>query len=219
MFEDRIDAGRQLAKALQHYHNQEVVVLALPRGGVPVAAEIASALQAPLDVLIVRKIGVPYRPELAMGAVMDCADMVTIRNDDIIRGYGISEEQFQDECTKAMAEIDRRHRQYLGKQAPIDIKGRAVILVDDGIATGATVRAGVLGLKQSGPRTIILAVPVGAKEAIDALRQDVDEVVCLEEPAALDAIGSHYSDFPQLTDHDVLKLLASARSSQESGLS
>ena len=211
MFEDRVDAGRQLAKALKHYRNQDVVVLALPRGGVPVAAEIARTLGAPLDVLVVRKVGVPYRPELAMGAVMDGSQMITVRNDDVIRSYGISEEEFQNQCTKEIEEIDCRRRRYSGDRVPIDIAGRMVLLVDDGIATGATVRAAILGLRQAGPRMIILAVPVGASETIEALRQDVDEIVCLEEPSALDAISSHYGDFPQLTDDEVLELMSSAR--------
>ncbi|CAN7665887.1 phosphoribosyltransferase family protein [Phyllobacterium sp. LjRoot231] len=210
MFEDRIDAGRQLAKALKLYRTRDVVVLALLRGGVPVAVEIARELGAPLDVLIVRKVGVPYQPELGMGAVMDGFYMITVRNDDIIRSHGISEEEFQNECTKEMEEIERRRRRYFGKQVPIDIVGRTVILVDDGIATGATVRAAILGLRQAGPGKIVLAVPVGASETIEALRQDVDEVVCLEEPVALDAISSHYGDFPQLTDHEVLELMSCA---------
>ncbi|WP_436117544.1 phosphoribosyltransferase [Phyllobacterium sp. LjRoot231] len=211
MFEDRVDAGEQLAKALNHYRNRDVVVLALPRGGVPVAAEIARTLGAPLDVLVVRKVGVPYRPELAMGAVMDGSQTITVRNDDVIRSYGISEEEFQNQCTKEIEEIDRRRRRYSGDRVPIDTAGRIVLLVDDGIATGATVRAAILGLRQAGPRMIILAVPVGASETIEALRQDVDEIVCLEEPAALDAISSHYGDFPQLTDNEVLELMSSAR--------
>ncbi|CAN7405354.1 phosphoribosyltransferase family protein [Phyllobacterium sp. LjRoot231] len=211
MFEDRVDAGKQLAKALKGYRSPDVIVLALPRGGVPVAVEIARELGAPLDVLIVRKVGVPYQPELAMGAVMDGSHAVTVRNDDVIRSYGISEEEFQNECAKEMEEIDRRRRQYFGRRVPIDIVGRTVILVDDGIATGATVRAAIVGLRQAGPRKIVLAVPVGASETIEALRQDVDEMVCLEEPAALDAISLHYGDFPQLTDDEILESISSLR--------
>jgi len=211
MFEDRVDAGKQLAKALKHYRNQDVVVLALPRGGVPVAVEIARELSAPLDVLIVRKVGVPYRPELAMGAVMSGSHMITVRNDDVIRSYGISNEEFQNECTREMEEIDRRRRRYFGERVSIDIVGRTVILVDDGVATGATVRAAILGLKEAGAHKIVLAVPVGASETIEELRQDVDDVVCLEEPVALEAIGAHYGDFSQLTDHEMLELISSRR--------
>lgn len=211
MFEDRTDAGKQLAQVLKRYHASDVVVLALPRGGVPVAAEIARELGAPLDILIVRKVGVPYRPELAMGAVMDGSQIMTVRNDDVIRSHGISEEEFQNECTKAIEEIDRRRHRYSGKRAPIDIAARTVILVDDGIATGATVRVAILALKEHRPRSIIVAVPVGASETVEALRQDVDAVVCLEEPVALEAVGAHYGDFPQVTDQEVLEWLSSSR--------
>jgi putative phosphoribosyl transferase len=207
MFEDRADAGRQLANALRGYRTKDVVVLALPRGGVAVAVEVAKVLGAPLGLLIVRKVGVPYRPELAMGAVMDGSHPIVVRNDDVIHSCGISEEEFQRECTGELKEIERRRALYFGNKVPIDIAGRAVILVDDGIATGATVRVAILGLRQCKPRKIILAVPVGANDTMDVIRHEVDEAVCLEEPAALEAIGFHYGDFPQLTDEEVIEIL------------
>jgi putative phosphoribosyl transferase len=212
MFEDRADAGRQLANALRRYRSNDVVVLALPRGGVAVAVEVANKLGAPLDLLVVRKVGVPYEPELAMGAVMDGSHPIKVRNDDVIHSSGISEEQFQSECTEELKEIERRRALYFAKKAPIDIAGRTVILVDDGIATGATARVAILGLRQRKPRKIILAVPVGANETMEAIRHEVDEVVCLEEPAALAAIGFHYGDFPQLTDEEVIEILKLSQS-------
>ncbi|MEK1891013.1 MAG: phosphoribosyltransferase family protein [Phyllobacterium sp.] len=212
MFEDRADAGRQLAKALKEYQNQDVVVLALPRGGVAVAVEVANELVAPLDLIIVRKVGVPYQPELAMGAVIDGSHPLVVRNDDVFYSSGVSEEVFQRECAEELKEIERRRAVYFGKRAPIDVAGRTVILVDDGIATGATARVAILGLQQRKPRKVILAVPVGATETMEALRHEVEEVVCLEEPAALEAIGFHYGYFPQLSDEEVMQALASNRS-------
>jgi putative phosphoribosyl transferase len=152
MFEDRADAGKQLANALEQYRRQDVVVLALPRGGVAVAAEIASELGAPLDLVIVRKVGVPYHQELAMGAVTDGSHPTVVRNDDVIHSSGLSEEEFQRECTDELQEIERRRAFYFGSKIPIDIAGRTVILVDDGIATGATARVAILGLQQRKPR-------------------------------------------------------------------
>ncbi len=212
MFEDRADAGRQLANALKQYRNQDVVVLALPRGGVEVAVEVANELGAPLDLIIVRKVGVPYQPELAVGAVMDGSHPVMVRNEEVFLSSGVSEEIFQNECTEELKEIERRRALYLGNKVPIDVTGRTVILVDDGIATGASARAAILGLQQRKPRKVILAVPVGANETMEALRHEVDEVVCLEEPAVLQAIGFHYGDFTQLTDEEVMHALASSRS-------
>ncbi len=212
MFENRADAGRQLANALKHYRNQDVVVLALPRGGVPVAVEIAKELDAPLSVIIVRKVGVPYQPELAMGAVADGAAPVIVRNDDVLRRCGVSEDVFQNVCAKELKEIERRSALYLGKKSPINVKGRIVILVDDGIATGASVRVAILRLQQRKPRKIVLAVPVGASETLEALSREVDAVVCLEEPLMLQAIGCHYRDFAQLTNEEVMDTLSSSAS-------
>lgn len=214
MFEDRADAGKQLANALKQYRRQDVVVLALPRGGVAVAAEVASDLGAPLDLVIVRKVGVPYHQELAMGAVMDGSHPIVVRNDDVIHSSGLSEEEFQRECTEELQEIERRRALYFGNKIPIDIAGRTVILVDDGIATGATARVAILGLQQRKPRKIILAVPVGANDTMETLRRDIDEVICLEEPATLVAIGFHYGDFAQLTDEEVIEILKRSRTTQ-----
>jgi putative phosphoribosyl transferase len=214
MFQDRADAGKQLANALQQYRDQDVVVLALPRGGVAVAAEVASELGASLDLLIVRKVGVPYHQELAMGAVIDGSHPIVVRNDDVIYSSGLSEEEFQRQCTKELQEIERRRILYFGNNNPIDITGRTAILIDDGVATGATARAAILGLHERKPRKIILAVPVAADDTMETLRHDVDEVICLEKPATLEAISFHYGDFSQLTDEDVIAILKRSRTTQ-----
>jgi len=207
-FSNRSEAGRQLAKALEHYRGQDVVVLALPRGGVPVAAEVASFLDAPLDFLLVRKIGVPWQPELAMGAVIDGSKPTVVRNEETIRVAGISGDEFDAICQKELAEIERRRRRYFANCAPLDVAGRIAIIVDDGIATGATVRAAVPGLRQRKPAKIIVAVPVAPRTAVAELQAESDEVFCLLQPTMMGAIGYFYHDFTQLTEYDVVRLLA-----------
>ena len=209
-FFDRSDAGRQLAKALDRYRREDVVVLALPRGGVPVAAEVAAHLKAPLDLLLVRKIGVPDQPELAMGAVIDGAEPVVVRNDHVIRLACVSAGEFKQACRKELAEIERRRQRYLGERQPVDIAGRVAIVVDDGIATGATVRAAIGGLKRRNPSKIVLAVPVAPPDTIASLQQEADEVVCLEQPESFAAIGFYYSDFDQVNDEDVIEMLSAS---------
>ncbi len=159
-FIDRVDAGKQLARALSHYKDQKPVVLALPRGGVPVAAEIATALEAPLDLVLVRKIGVPFQPELAMGAVVDGKPPVTVRNEDVIALTHISEREFADVRDRELAEIERRRKLYLGDRPHPQLEDHTIIVVDDGIATGATTRAGLRAMRQRKPRRLVLAVPV-----------------------------------------------------------
>lgn len=203
MFQDRKDAGRRLAEALARHRGEDVVVSALPRGGVPVAAEVARRLDAPLDLLLVRKIGVPAQPELAMGAVMDGAEPTVVRNELIIRQAWVSAAEFQTVCDRELAELERRRRVYLADREPVPVGGRTVILVDDGIATGATMRAAIAGLRKRGPKMIVVAVPVAPSDTIERLRREADEVVCLEEPAPFHAIGLYYLDFRQLGDEDV----------------
>jgi predicted phosphoribosyltransferase len=209
-FIDRTEAGQRLAAALTAYRGQKPVVLALPRGGVPVAAEIARALDAPLDLLLVRKIGVPFQPELAMGAVIDGAEPSVVRNDDVIVSVGISEADFQAVCKKELAEIERRRKRYLGNRTPVDIAGRTAIVVDDGVATGATTRAALMGARRRKPKTLILAVPVAPADTLDALRGEVDELVCLESYSFFGAIGAYYRDFSQVEDEEVIVLLEEA---------
>lgn len=207
-FADRIEAGRKLAVALERYRDSNPVILALPRGGVPVAAEVARALHAPLDLLLVRKIGVPMQPELAMGAVVDGATPTTVRNDDIISLTGTSNEVFEEVRDRELAEIARRHKCYLGERPPIVIEGRTAIVVDDGIATGATTRAALRALRLRHPGRLVLAVPVAPAETVDAMREEADDVVCLESHVIFGAIGFFYRDFHQLGDADVVRILA-----------
>nr|WP_295466623.1 phosphoribosyltransferase [Mesorhizobium sp.] len=209
-FDNRSEAGLRLAEALEHYRGKNAVVLALPRGGVPVAAEVAAFLDAPLDLLLVRKIGVPAQPELAMGAVIDGSSPLIVRNEDIIRHALVSAKEFDAACRAELAEIERRRRAYVGERPPVDVEGRIAIIVDDGIATGATIRAAIRGLRRRNPSSIVLAVPVAPPDTIEALRNEADDVVCLEEPAYFQAIGLHYRDFRQLKDQDVIALMDAA---------
>jgi len=207
-FRNRADAGRKLAAALAAYKDERPVVLALPRGGVPVAAEVASALGAPLDLVLVRKLGVPFQPELAMGAVVDGAAPIVVRNEDVIRLSGVSEEELEAVCAAELAEIERRRERYLGTRARIDVAGRVVIVIDDGVATGATTRAALRALRRRGPKKIILAVPVAPTETLVDMREEADQVVCLEDYADFGAIGFFYSDFRQTSDSEVIAALA-----------
>lgn len=206
-FKDRSDAGRKLAKALAGYKNQQPVILALPRGGVPVAAEVAAALEAPLDLILVRKIGVPIQPELAMGAVVDGGAPIVVRNEDVIGLAGIDEAEFKAVCDRELAEIERRRRHYLGNRRPADVAGRTAIVIDDGIATGATTRAALRAIRMRNPKRLVLAVPVAPADSIAALRSDADEVVCLEDHEFFGAIGFYYADFSQVADEEVIEIL------------
>jgi predicted phosphoribosyltransferase len=207
-FRNRSDAGRQLALRLKEYKDQHPVVLALPRGGVPVAAEVAAALHAPLDLVLVRKIGVPFQPELAMGAVVDGGSPIVIRNEDIIRLAGVDEAEFQSVCADELAEIERRRRRYLGDHQGVDVLGRLAIVIDDGIATGATTRAALRAMRIREPKKLVLAVPVAPTDTLAAMREEADEVVCLEDYETFVAIGYFYADFSQVTDREVIDILA-----------
>ncbi len=207
-FANRKDAGQRLAARLAGYKDRRPIVLAMPRGGVPVAAEVAAALGAPLDLVLVRKIGVPYQPELAMGAVVDGAAPIVVRNEDVIRMAGVTEEAFAATCEKELAEIERRRRAYLGTRQPIDLAGRVVIVVDDGIATGATTRAALRGVRLREPLELVLAVPVAPTDTIYSLESEADTIVCLESHVDFGAIGYFYKDFTQCTDEEVIDILA-----------
>ncbi|MEX0752200.1 MAG: phosphoribosyltransferase family protein [Xanthobacteraceae bacterium] len=217
-FENRSDAGKKLAAALVKYKDQQPVILALPRGGVAVAAEVAQALDAPLDLILVRKIGVPYQPELAMGAVVDGPSPLVVRNEDVIRVSGVEEAEFKAVCDSELAEIERRRQSYLGGRDRVDVAGRTAIIVDDGIATGATTRAALRAARLRNPKKIVLAIPVAPTESLDALRADADDVICLEDHEFFGAIGFYYSDFRQVSDQDVIETLARfpARNPKES---
>lgn len=206
-FEDRIDAGRKLAAALASYKDKAPAILALPRGGVPVAAEIATALAAPLDLILVRKIGVPGNRELAMGAVVDGATPIVVRNEDIIQLIGITETEFKAVCDRELEEIDRRRVRYLGGRERVNLAGRTAIVVDDGIATGATMRAALQATRMRSPDKLILAVPVAPTDTLATLRKEVDDLICLEDHEAFGAIGYYYLDFSQITDEEVIETL------------
>ena len=207
-FSNRTEAGRKLAKALAFYKEQHPVILALPRGGAPVAAEIAAALEAPLDLVLVRKIGVPFQPELAMGAVIDGQEPLVVRNEQVIRMAEINESEFDAIRDRELEEIERRRKLYLGNRPHLEVKGQTVIIVDDGIATGATIRVALRAIRMRKPRKLILAVPVAPTQSLDELRTEADEIVCLEDYDDFGAIGLYYSDFRQISDAEVIKLLA-----------
>jgi putative phosphoribosyl transferase len=208
MFEDRAEAGRRLAAALAGYKDEQPVVLGLPRGGVAVAAEIAEALDAPLGLILVRKIGAPTRRELALGAVVDGQDPCVVRNDDVIQALGVDDATFDAICRRELGEIERRRRRYAGDATRVDVAGRMAIVVDDGIATGATMRAALRATRMRRPKKLVLAVPVAAPEALDELRSEVDDLVCLISEEPLSAIGLFYVDFHQMSDAEVTEILA-----------
>jgi putative phosphoribosyl transferase len=206
-FKDRSEAGRKLAKALAAYKDQHPVILALPRGGVPVAAAVATALHAPLDLILVRKIGVPIQPELAMGAVVDGSAPIIVRNEDVIQLVGIDETEFKAICDSELAEIERRRQRYLGSRERVNIDGRTAIVIDDGVATGATTRAALHATRMRNPKKLVLAVPVAPTDSLAALRSDADEVICLEDYEVFGAIGLYYRNFNQVTDEEVIETL------------
>ncbi|MCX7898815.1 MAG: phosphoribosyltransferase family protein [Methylocystis sp.] len=206
-FRNRTEAGRLLAERLRGYADESGAVFALPRGGVPVAAPIAAALHAPIDLILVRKIGVPYHPELAMGAVADGERPTIVKNDDVIAMAGVSDADFDAVCNRELAEIERRRRLYLGDRPRVDARGRVAIVVDDGIATGATTRAALRAIRAQAPKKLILATPVAPSDTIEALRDEADEIFCLEAYADFSAIGFFYADFRQIEDEEVIDLL------------
>lgn len=209
-FRNRTDAGRRLAEKLAAYADRpDVLVLALPRGGVPVGFEVARALGAPLDVFLVRKLGVPGYEELAMGAVATGGGRVL--NDEIVRGLGISEHDIDSAAARELQELARRARLYRGDRSPPDAAGRTVILVDDGLATGATMRAAVEALKQQHPARTVVAVPTASPDTCEALKAEADDVVCAMSPEPFFAVGHWYEDFTQTTDDEVRDLLRAKR--------
>jgi predicted phosphoribosyltransferase len=201
-FRDREEAGRLLGEALGRYEGDPaVVVLGLPRGGIPVAHEVARRLHAPLDVFLVRKLGVPGHEELAMGAIASGGTRVL--NDEVVRGLNLPTQVIDAVAERERVELDRRERAYRGDRPAPDVRGRTVILVDDGLATGSTMRAAAEAVRAKAPSRVIIAVPVGAPETCDALRMEAEEVVCLVMPDAFRAVGMWYDDFRQTTDDEV----------------
>ena len=209
-FADRAEAGRLLSERLGHYAGRgDVIVLGLPRGGVPVAAEVARTLGFPLDVFLVRKLGVPGHEELAFGAI--ASGGARVLNEDVVASLGIDEGTIEAVAARERAELERRAEAYRGTAEPPDLVGRTAILVDDGLATGASMRAAVEAVRSLGPETVVVAVPAGAPQTCKALAAIVDEIVCLLTPEPFFAVGMWYRDFSETSDDDVRAALAGAR--------
>jgi predicted phosphoribosyltransferase len=205
-FADRREAGRALAASLRAYAGRaDVIVLALPRGGVPVAFEVAEALGVPLDLFMVRKLGAPQHPELAMGAI--ASGGVRVLNDDVVRWYGITPEQIDAVARQEQLELERRETAYRDGRPALPIEGKVAILIDDGLATGSSMRASVQAIRRHNPARIVVAVPVGARDTCDDLSAHADEVVCVRSPEPFVAVGQWYGDFSQTTDQEVRDLL------------
>ena len=210
IFADRREAGRLLAAELAPRHYPDPVVLALPRGGVPVGFEVALALGAPLDVLLVRKIGAHDQPELGLGAVVDGAEPQIVVDDDLIRLVAPPPGYVEQEIARQLAEIERRRQLYAGARPPVSVAGRTAIIVDDGIATGGTARAALRAIRRLSPHRLVLAVPVASEDIVHSLAQEADEVVAVALPRRLHAVGAHYRDFTQTSDEEVIGLLDEA---------
>ncbi len=209
LFQDRAEAGRELASRLREFaHRPDVLVLALPRGGVPVGYEVARALHVPLDVFMVRKLGVPWQPELAMGAIASGGTLVL--NPEVVRGIGIPSAEFEQVAAHERQELEQREQRYRGQRPPLDVKGRTVILVDDGLATGSSMRAAARALRERGPARVVIAVPLAASVTCLDLRSEGHEVVCAYTPEPFLAVGQWYREFSQTSDEEVRELLERA---------
>jgi putative phosphoribosyl transferase len=206
MFRDRYDAGETLAERLPEFRGRpDVMVLALPRGGVPVGYVVARELGVPLDVFVVRKLGTPGQPELAMGAIASAG--VRVLNRDVVEGLGIPDWTIEEVTQQEQGELERRERQYRGERPPLEVRGKTVILVDDGLATGSTMRAAAAALRKAGAARIVVAVPVASRATCDQLREEGYDVICATTPEPFFAVGQWYKDFNQTTDEEVRELL------------
>ncbi|MBE0448104.1 MAG: phosphoribosyltransferase [Actinobacteria bacterium] len=214
MFRDRVDAGRRLARRLEYYKGSGAVVLAIPRGGVVVGDKVAEELNLPLDLIIPRKIGAPGNPELAIGAVVT-RDRPMI-NEPLVQELGVPDSYIESEIEEQLNEIIRRRKLYLGDRAPIPLKDRVVIIVDDGLATGYTALAAINAVKQQYPEKLVLAIPVAPADTYDRMKRKVDEIVCLEVHELFFAVGQFYEDFSQTTDAEVIDILSKYRNSYQS---
>ena len=209
-FNNRIEAGQALAEELVKKNYPDPVVLALPRGGVPIGLEVARSLKAPLDLVMVRKIGVPYQPELAAAAVVNGDNPELVINESIAAHAGLDKEELDRLAERQLEEIKRRRGIYLKDRAQVSVEGRTAIVVDDGIATGATVRASLKAVRRRKPAKLVLAVPVAPADTLESLRAEVDDLICIETPETFYAIGAHYVDFSQVPDEEVVRLLVEA---------
>lgn len=210
IFADRTQAGRQLAERLQRFKDQSPLVLALPRGGVPIGFEVAKKLDAPLDLVLVRKIGVPFRPKLAYGAIVDGEHPELVINEEVDAFLHLSKDFLDEQTARELKEIARRRELYLAGRRRPEVKGRTVLIVDDGIATGMTVRASLKALRRAQPKQLVLAVPVAPAATIKKLEENADETVCLAAPQDFYAISQFYTDFHQVSDEEVITLLNQA---------
>ena len=213
LFEDRVDAGRQLAERLAPYAEERPVVFALPRGGVPVGAEVSRSLGAPLEVIVSRKLGAPGQPEFGIGAVAPSG--VRVLNERAVRALGIEEDYLEMISARELAEAERRLKLFRGERPYPDLERRAAILVDDGLATGVKARAALLALRRMNPRRLVLAVPVCALQTAELLRPEADDLICLLAPTNLEAVGLWYRNFEQTSDEEVVRLLEEVRLSRE----
>ncbi|RAZ91031.1 phosphoribosyltransferase [Mesorhizobium hawassense] len=211
MFRDRQEAGQKLGASLELIQLKDPIVLALPRGGVPVAAEVAKALKAPLDLAIVRKVGAPGNPELAVAAIVDGDPPDVVLNREIVEAYALDDSALRVLIAQERPELERRRAAYRGKDLPLSVAGKTVVIVDDGAATGTTMKVAIRALKRRSPRKIIVALPVAPPEVVDELAQEADLTICLVQPARFRALSYYYGTFPQLSDSEVLDVLALAR--------
>jgi len=209
IFLDRIDAGRKLALKLSYLSGKDVVVLGLPRGGVPVAFEVAKELNVPMDIIVVRKLGVPSQPELAMGAVSE--DGVVVINQEIVRMAHIHPDEFAQVETRERIEVDNRAKRFRGDNSALSLSGRIALIVDDGIATGSTAQAACKVAHILGAKKVLMAAPVGSEEAVELLKKDADEVICLYTPRPFHAVGEWYQSFAATSDEEVINILHAAR--------
>lgn len=206
MWRDRREAGKQLGEALKEFKGKKITVLAIPRGGVVVGDEVARSLDAALDIVVPRKIGAPFNPELAIGAI--AADGSRVLDKGLIERLGVSRDYLESEIQAQMAEIKRRMKKYRGMRPPLDVKGKTVIVVDDGVATGATTMAAIKFLRNKKPKELVLAIPVGPPETAEKLRKEVDKLICLSVPSLFYAVGQFYDQFGQTTDEEVMAILS-----------
>jgi putative phosphoribosyl transferase len=207
LFADRQDAGRRLAAELLRFKDRRPAVLALPRGGVPVGFEIAARLEAPLDIVLVRKIGHPLSPELAIGAIADGEGLEKVIDENMVAEFGVSQAYLDKEIARQQREIEQRRQLYFKSRQPVDIRQHTALVVDDGIATGATMRAALRAVRRRAPAMLVLAVPVAPASALEAMRPEVDEIVCLTSPEDFGAVGLFYADFRPVDDKAVIDLL------------